>query len=371
MRVVVANGVEIPESLVAQEVQNHAGATAAEAWNAAAQALAIKALLLHRAAELGLSAAPELDVAGREETPEEALVRQVLEAEVEPTEPTERECRRVYATRAARFRRPELYAASHILIAPAGTDPDSLEAARVAAEHLRCRIAAGEADFAEAAGRFSSCPSAAVGGALGQLQSGDLAPEIERALLALAEGEIGPAPVRSRFGWHVVRLDQFIAGAPLPFEAVQDRIRLSLQAQAWTTAATRYVAGLAEAAQARGVAIAIRADGGVGGGSLVLGDFLREDGPAAAVAAWLDAHDRDLGRRLASAAAASGVSAQAFARQSVELFVADADDERWTRLISTAQDAADPALAALAQILRSRLAPAAPRHTVVRRVHTR
>ena len=54
MRTLVVDGVEIPEALLAQEVQNHPGASAADARAAAGHALAIRALLLHRARELGL-----------------------------------------------------------------------------------------------------------------------------------------------------------------------------------------------------------------------------------------------------------------------------------------------------------------------------
>jgi len=48
-------------------------------------------------------------------------------------------------------------------------------------------------------------------------------------------------------------------------------------------------------------------------------------------------------------------------------FVAEASDERWTNLISAARDGQDPALAALAFVLRSKLVPAKPTFTVIRR----
>ena len=70
MRAVVVDGVEIPESLLAQEVQNHPSASAAESRAAAGHALAIKALLLHRGRELGLTPRTEIDEDGREETAE-------------------------------------------------------------------------------------------------------------------------------------------------------------------------------------------------------------------------------------------------------------------------------------------------------------
>ena len=64
---------QIPEALIAREAQNHPAGEGAQAWSEAANALAIRALLLHRAAALGLSAEPEFDDQGREETIEEAF----------------------------------------------------------------------------------------------------------------------------------------------------------------------------------------------------------------------------------------------------------------------------------------------------------
>ena len=99
--VVVIEGVEIPERLIAEEVQHHRSASGAEARLAAAHALATKALLLNRAAELGLNPTPNFDESGREETREEAQMRALLEAEIETVAPSEAECRRVYAARFA------------------------------------------------------------------------------------------------------------------------------------------------------------------------------------------------------------------------------------------------------------------------------
>ena len=95
---VVVEGVEIPEFLIAEEVQNHPSLSAAEARAAAGKALAVKALLLHRADELGLTPHPIRDEAGREETDEEALIRAVLDAEIDIESPSSAECRRVYDT---------------------------------------------------------------------------------------------------------------------------------------------------------------------------------------------------------------------------------------------------------------------------------
>ena len=90
---------------------------------------------------------------------------------------------------------------------------------------------------------------------MGQVRPGDLAPEVEAALLALSPGHISAVPVASRFGVHILRLDHRIAPQVVPFEAVEVRICDRLAARAWTTAAARYVAGLARGAKIEGLVL--------------------------------------------------------------------------------------------------------------------
>ena len=69
---------------------------------------------------------------------------------------------------------------------------------------LRERIA-GRADFAELARLNSQDGSAALGGDLGWLHPGDTVPEFERAMNALAPGELSE-PVKTPFGWHLIQV---------------------------------------------------------------------------------------------------------------------------------------------------------------------
>ncbi len=100
---VSVDGARIEEADIAREVQHHEGASVEEVRAAAARALIIRHLLLRRAHELALTPAPEQDALGRWESDEEALVRQVLEVEAPPAQPTAEECRRVYDARPATF----------------------------------------------------------------------------------------------------------------------------------------------------------------------------------------------------------------------------------------------------------------------------
>lgn len=367
-RAVVVEGVEIPEALIAREAQNHPSLTGQAAWDAAAKALAVRALLLQRAEELGLIAEPQIDGEGREETPEEALIRAVLDEEVEYSPPTDEEVRRFYEGQAGRFVCPPLYEASHILVEPRDGTAEADEAARLIAAGLIRDVVARPELFAGLAETLSACPSGKVGGSLGQLRPGDLVPEVEQALLRLTAGRLAEAPVRSRFGWHVLRLDRLTESRPLPFEVVADRIRLQLESRAWSRSAARYAADLAARARMQGVALSLAPDGAVREGSLTLGDLVSDAAAASRVEPWLAVSDPELGARVAEAAAAAGEEVSEFVRQAVAAFVADADDGRWTQLVSTAQGAEDAALAAISQILRSKLAPAKRSFTLIRKV---
>lgn len=368
LRAIVVEGVEIPEQLIAEEAQHHAAASAGEARDAAARALAIKALLLDRAWTLKLSPAPEFDPEGREETPDEAMIRAVLDLEVAVAPPTDSECRRVFMARRGHFRSPELYEASHILLQPASDEAAAWKDARLAANAVLEALNPAPGRFAEMAERFSACPSKAMGGSLGQLRPGDLAPEVEPGLATLQPGEITRQPVRSRFGWHIFRLDRRVPARDLPFEAVEASIRTDLEGRAWTAAASHYVETLAAAARLKGVALSLRPEGEVATGPLSLGDLLADtSGVAERMEAWLAAVDPGLADAVRAHIAGGNETFASLVRSEVAAFVRSADDEAWTKLISAARDADDPALACVALILKTRLTPPRQMFTLIKR----
>lgn len=95
--------------------------------------------------------------------------------------------------------------ASHILLETG--DKLSDEQAKAKLAELSARVAKGE-DFAALAKEFSQDPgSASNGGDLGFAGKGVYDPAFEEALYALKVGELS-APVKSQFGWHLIRLDQ-------------------------------------------------------------------------------------------------------------------------------------------------------------------
>ena len=250
------NGVEITPEAIALEIQHHPAPDAETAWLEAARALAVRELLLQEARRLGLNADPEADEGGRTEAEDDALVRQLLEAEIVPETPGDPECLRYYEAQSHRFRTPDLFEASHILIEPEGEGEAAWAAAEEQARAIAARVGDDPRAFAEAARAFSRCPSAQQDGSLGQIRRGELAAPVQAGIEALVEGATGQEPVRSRFGWHVLRLQRRIEGRTLPFEIVRERIADMLEARSWSLAAARYVAGLGARSNVEGIVIA-------------------------------------------------------------------------------------------------------------------
>lgn len=249
------NGVEISPEAIAQEIQYHPAPDAETAWTEAARALAVRELLLQEAQRLGIETEPETDEGGRQEADEDAIVRALLERKVAPYCPDERECLRFYEANKHRFRTPDLFDAAHILIEPEADDEQRWSNAEASAQRIIERIGNDPRAFAESARTLSKCNSAQQDGALGQIRRGELVESIQAGLEALNDGETGAEPVKSRFGWHVLRLHRRIPGQVLPFEVVRDKIADTLEARSWTVESARYIADLASAGQVEGVLI--------------------------------------------------------------------------------------------------------------------
>ena len=103
---------------------------------------------------------------------------------------------------------------------------------------------------------YSRCPSAAQGGNLGQITAGQTTPEFEQALFALEPGQLCEAPVATRYGFHVIRLERKHEGRTLPYELVADRIADYLRESVRRRADAQYIARLVSAAHIEGIELA-------------------------------------------------------------------------------------------------------------------
>ena len=147
---------------------------------------------------------------------------------------TEDEVQQYYDTNLSQYQTPGQVRASHILLRVDGDE----EAVTARAAGLAAEARAG-ADFAELAREHSEDDTNAEnGGDLGLFGRGRMVPEFENAAFALAAGEVSD-PVRSPFGYHVIKVTekqdevtQPFARGPRAIENVLKRERSSSRATA-------------------------------------------------------------------------------------------------------------------------------------------
>lgn len=238
------DGVEIAEGAIGAEMQHHPAASQQAAWQAAAQSLVVRQLLLAEAARQGHFAEDA-----------ESSVDALLASELRVPEADDATCRRWFAANRARLRSPESWHARHILLAAAPDDAPARAAAEAGAQAILAELRADPARFAALAVR-SACPSGQQGGDLGLIEPGSTVPEFEAALRTLQPGELHPTPVASRYGFHVVQLLRHEPGQDLPYEAVAPRIAAWLREASFRTALRQYVQVLAGQASIEGFTLA-------------------------------------------------------------------------------------------------------------------
>ncbi|MBI1194951.1 MAG: hypothetical protein GC138_03770 [Gammaproteobacteria bacterium] len=164
----------------------------------------------------------------RYKTPEQVTVsfielsRQALARKIPA--PSDDVLKQLYADRQAEFGQPEQRHAHHILIEVAkDADEATVEKARKKAEALRKKILGG-ASFEKVARKESAdTGSAQSGGDLGFFERGMMTKPFEDAVFSMAKGDLSE-PVRSEFGFHVIRLDDVKKAAVKPFEEVRGRL---------------------------------------------------------------------------------------------------------------------------------------------------
>jgi peptidyl-prolyl cis-trans isomerase C len=178
----------------------------------------------------GLDREPEVQARIRR-AEEEALQQALLTREVSPLL-TEEALRARYQREVSGRPAEEEVRARHILVASEADARAALAEARRPG-----------ADFAEIARRRSTGPGSREGGDLGFFKRADMIPEFAEAAFALRPGEISQNPVRTQFGWHVIKVEERRASSAPSFEDSREGLRQQAFEEGVNAAVERIRAG--------------------------------------------------------------------------------------------------------------------------------
>lgn len=141
----------------------------------------------------------------------EILTQIAIKKLLEEIKVEDEEALKYYEANKSAFKEQGTVSAKHILV---DTEEKALE--------VKEEIANGK-EFEEAAMEYSSCPSKAQGGNLGSFSRGQMVPEFEEAAFAQEIGVVG-APVKTQFGYHLIKVEDKKAEEAKTYEEVKDMI---------------------------------------------------------------------------------------------------------------------------------------------------
>lgn len=237
------NGVAIDEGAIGREMQHHPAPSRDDAEREAATALVIRELLVQRVRER--------DIAG---ATEDERIANLIEAEVHVPEPTDEEIARYYRRNGLQFTSPALYRAAHVFFPARASNEAASAEAKEKAEAVFAQVTAHPDRFAELALAHSACSSKEQGGSLGLVRKGDTNPELESAMATMDVGSI--SLVRSRHGYHVLRLDDRAPATELPLEQARGWIAEHLRKTSRRRGIAQYLQLLTARAKIRGIDLA-------------------------------------------------------------------------------------------------------------------
>ena len=150
---------------------------------------------------------------------EELLVNYAIEKAISSVNVTPDDAKKYFEENPAMFAGQPTVSASHILV---DTEDE--------ANAILAKIQAGEVAFADAATESSKCPSSRNGGSLGEFGRGQMVPEFDEACFIMEVGELR-GPVKTQFGYHLIRLDAKNEAKPLSFSDVREELIRRLTAE--------------------------------------------------------------------------------------------------------------------------------------------
>ena len=133
---------------------------------------------------------------------------------------TDAEIEAYYAENPDKFSKGESVNASHILV---DSEQKALE--------IYADIAAGKISFEDAAKEYSSCPSKERGGNLGDFTQGQMVPEFDSAVFSMEVGAVTETPVKTQFGYHLIKLNSKTEATVAPLAEVREGVRSMLNTE--------------------------------------------------------------------------------------------------------------------------------------------
>lgn len=184
----------------------------------------------------------------QEKLKEDMVTRKLVESKfAELPEPGSEEVDAFYADNTDKFAVPEMASAHHILIGLQPEDNEEVKQSKLEEiEDIRAQIIAG-ADFEEMAREHSSGPSGRKGGDLGTFPRGQMLPAFDAAVFSQPISEVGE-PIETRFGYHIVRVDERNPARTVPLEEASEDIKTFLTMQKREQRLGEYLQELRDAA---------------------------------------------------------------------------------------------------------------------------
>ena len=180
---------------------------------------------------------------------EELKIRSWMEDQVKVSEVSDADAKTFYDSNIKEFAQPETVKASHILfMVDADAPADVVKKQEEAAKKAAVRAKGGE-DFTALAKELSEEPGAKEsGGDLGFFPKDRMVPEFANAAFAANINDISE-PVKTQFGWHVIKVTDKKAAGTVPFDEVDDQITSYLKTMRQREAVQNVMKGLKDSAK--------------------------------------------------------------------------------------------------------------------------
>lgn len=126
------------------------------------------------------------------------------------------------------YRQPEEVHVRHILFKVAeNAGPEAVSRAEQLAQRVAAEVKSGSVDFGFLAKKYSEAPNSGQGGDLGFVTRNQLDEQFSQAAFLLKDGEIS-GPVRTKFGFHIIKVEERRGGNVPEYSAVKDKVLAGL-----------------------------------------------------------------------------------------------------------------------------------------------